>query len=612
MLESEAGWKCKDNYFQCSTGQCIDATWECDNRPDCKNGEDEYPKNSRCLFVTSTSIMEQETTMQTTTTQPVPATSTSSTNQSLNSSSIGAPPKQKRDTKIAEQLVVNQQFHIPRAIKQKIESMNFDLNTELGRQQATEELYKNFKEFMISERAKKSRSSIHKHARKVRSIYDRDPNRPSTSLNWTDVLCNTSFNKWDVLSQNSNMSSSFYKIKDEEYLASMTYSYITAQMDEETVEKYGHRKNDFIASCKFNNRFCSPENFTFFHNHKYGNCYTFNHYSQNETKTTKRTGPIYGLVLELFIDQREYVANLAPEAGARVVLHKRGTMPFPEDEGINVMPGTSTSIGIKQVVYNRLEPPHGVCGDSLLTTDYYAKYKGTTPTKLSCLKSCFQDLILERCNCVVPYYYIQDNVTVCDMNATETETCVNKLSRVLPQRYQQCDNICPLPCKETRYEASTSQALWPSNAYEVRSKYRVPNFLLQRLLQTNALYMQIHDSKDEFIKLQIYFQDLIYQEIDQQKGYESMNLIGDLGGQLGLWLGLSAITIGEFCSFLCSICRSLPAVCRSSKTNPTRITPVTSLQPATLEEMYEDMCPELAKYDPPDITLPTQIKNITA
>ena len=56
-----------------------------------------------------------------------------------------------------------------------------------------------------------------------------------------------------------------------------------------------------------------------------------------------------GLKMELFINQEQYVANLATEAGIKVLIHKRGSMPFPEDKGIVILPGQSTSVGVKQV-----------------------------------------------------------------------------------------------------------------------------------------------------------------------------------------------------------------------------------------------------------------------
>ena len=36
-------------------------------------------------------------------------------------------------------------------------------------------------------------------------------------------------------------------------------------------------------------------------------------------------------------------------AGIRLVVHSQARMPFPEDEGITVSPGHSTSIGMRKV-----------------------------------------------------------------------------------------------------------------------------------------------------------------------------------------------------------------------------------------------------------------------
>ncbi|GFS05171.1 amiloride-sensitive sodium channel subunit beta-like [Elysia marginata] len=303
----------------------------------------------------------------------------------------------------------------------------------------------------------------------------------------------------------------------------MKYAYITARLNNSFVESSGHLIKNMIASCEFNGYQCSPLNFTFFHNHKYGNCYTFNSYfSDNPKLITRFQGPGYGLKMELFLNQKEYVANLATEAGIRVLVHRRGSMPFPEDTGMTIMPGRSTSVGIKQLKFSRLPPPHGVCSNRGKITDFYNKYVGSSYSKLSCLK----------------------------------------------------------------------------------------DFLGQKLSKTNSLYTD-RDIDDHFTKIQIFYEDLIYTYIDQQEAYESMNLISDLGGQLGLWLGLSAITIGELCSLLFSVGRSLPNTWfGGSKTSPvihsrkialTDVMPISKIEPASLEDMYDDLCPEQAKYIPPDI-----------
>lgn len=49
------------------------------------------------------------------------------------------------------------------------------------------------------------------------------------------------------------------------------------------------------------------------------------------------------------IDQDDYVKEVGDTAGIRMVTHPQTRMPFPEDEGITISPGHSTSIGLRQV-----------------------------------------------------------------------------------------------------------------------------------------------------------------------------------------------------------------------------------------------------------------------
>ena len=56
-----------------------------------------------------------------------------------------------------------------------------------------------------------------------------------------------------------------------------------------------------------------------------------------------------GLKLNLFVEQSQYIPELAHSAGARLVIHDQGQMPFPDNEGLSVLPSRSTSFGIRRV-----------------------------------------------------------------------------------------------------------------------------------------------------------------------------------------------------------------------------------------------------------------------
>ena len=56
-----------------------------------------------------------------------------------------------------------------------------------------------------------------------------------------------------------------------------------------------------------------------------------------------------GLKLELYVEQDEYIESLSDAAGMRILVHNQTEMPFPEDEGFSVSPGSKTSVGLGKV-----------------------------------------------------------------------------------------------------------------------------------------------------------------------------------------------------------------------------------------------------------------------
>ena len=57
-----------------------------------------------------------------------------------------------------------------------------------------------------------------------------------------------------------------------------------------------------------------------------------------------------GLVLELNIQQQEYIGAFAEEAGVRIDISNQGEMAFPREKGLSAPPGFATSIGMRKVM----------------------------------------------------------------------------------------------------------------------------------------------------------------------------------------------------------------------------------------------------------------------
>jgi hypothetical protein len=61
------------------------------------------------------------------------------------------------------------------------------------------------------------------------------------------------------------------------------------------------------------------------------------------------TVTVSGLTMTLMIEQDEYLDDLSPAAGARIIIHDPRVQAFPEEEGLNAAPGQLTSLALKSV-----------------------------------------------------------------------------------------------------------------------------------------------------------------------------------------------------------------------------------------------------------------------
>ncbi|KAH3820941.1 hypothetical protein DPMN_122693 [Dreissena polymorpha] len=321
------------------------------------------------------------------------------------------------------------------------------------------------------------------------------------------------------------------------------------------------------------------------------------------------TGPQNGLSVILSLENDNPPAgayglydvknHIAFSGGVRAQVHAPNTMPSPADHGFDVPPGYSTSVGLKAVLHARLPNPHGNCTYNHLEGD--RSYRNTI---FSCLQLCKQRILVHWCGCktaALPMYKETDpkkqNLPFCGAikNWRNTEAYLNKsrvdidtlkceedlLNNLNNDRSYENKCNCFQPCDETSYQKSISLSYWPLEFYQLdalRNLYQnntITSSLIKEVrekmdnLQSRFDQYLLENRREEYnqtdldtlirastvvrqnlIRLNIYLEDLSVVEFKQMPAYELADLFADIGGTLGLWMGISVLTIMELVELL--------------------------------------------------------------
>lgn len=285
----------------------------------------------------------------------------------------------------------------------------------------------------------------------------------------------------------------------------------------------------------------------------------------------------------------ESASPVSASEGVRVVIHPPKTQPFPFTEGYDVPPGFSASFGIKPRKNIRIGSPHGNCTEqNPFDPEQTQNYRS-----ISCQKMCLQNHIIKQCNCMdlslpkVPNRNVKSCRTMdffsdsCMMNASqkclqnlldlyEKAQCARKTREYVTSNGQLKENCeCFPPCSEVLYDVSYSLSKWPTAGYEGDAVYLdvfyIGNFTA-RFINTEKYntvkdyFLSNNDSHREermkdFARLNVYIADSNVIKTEESPDYSTNQLVSDIGGQLGLWVGISIITLTEFLELLCDISR---------------------------------------------------------
>ncbi|KAM9487257.1 acid-sensing ion channel 4-A [Clarias gariepinus] len=294
----------------------------------------------------------------------------------------------------------------------------------------------------------------------------------------------------------------------------------------------GHQLEDMLKSCNFSGHNCSARDFSVVYT-RYGKCYTFNG-NKTTSKKSKQGGMGNGLEIMLDIEQDEYLPiwretnETSLEAGIRVQIHSQDEPPYIHQLGFGVSPGFQTFVSCQEQRLTYLPQPWGNCRSSADRSSIpgYDSYSIS-----ACHLHCETQLVLQECQCRM--VHMPGTTEIC---SPEKLKCVDKALDLLQKSSGEFSCACETPCNLTRYGKELSMVKIPSKG---SARY------LSRKYHKSEDYI-----RENFLILDIFFEALNYETIEQKKAYDVAGLLGDIGGQMGLFIGASILTILEILDYI--------------------------------------------------------------
>ena len=333
---------------------------------------------------------------------------------------------------------------------------------------------------------------------------------------------------------------------------------------DEKKQAIGFLLNESLISCTFNNKFCDSNYFTTFFDYNNGNCYTFNGGENKDILNTTLTGSNYGLSLEILTGDPTVQTLPKTSQGLLLVAHNQTKSLVPTIQlknGIHIPPGYDSYVSVSREFHSKLPYPYSNCIADLQTSQtigsvLYSYMKSTgisTYDQASCIRLCYQKVVQDTCQCYDPKYPQLENMTIKCLSTNQVPCVLNVTEYIFLQRNDYiniCGFDCPIECNTIDYSQSISSAFYPSEYYVsvLANKSYLTKF------NTNGSFISLQKSvRNYLVKLTVNYNQLGYKYIEEQPSKEIYTLVGEIGGQFNLFIGISILSVTEVLELLIDI-----------------------------------------------------------
>jgi hypothetical protein len=338
----------------------------------------------------------------------------------------------------------------------------------------------------------------------------------------------------------------------------------SGNMNDTEKRKLSRNLSEILLLCKFNQEKCTSADFVWIFDSKYGNCFSFNagfNSAGNKTELKKMHMPdkTFGLEIELYVNYNENLKLLNRASGAFVQIENSSYSNGPSFKGLFVSPGFEYFLTLDRYFKSTLPQPYSNCqiDNDLPITDFNSDlYKLISHSEFEysqtmCFLQCYQLYAHKQCSCLDSTIYSFLNYRKC---LSQLES--NCLNRFFYENFTQnnfihnyCLPLCPFECNQTEIKVFSSSSQLNGEIYldMLKEKISLVKDFVERNLDSNR-------AKESIVKINIFYDSLSYTISTESAKMEVVSLLSNMGGNLGLFLGVSLISLCEIIEALIEIC----------------------------------------------------------
>jgi len=279
-----------------------------------------------------------------------------------------------------------------------------------------------------------------------------------------------------------------------------------------------------------------------------------------EDKYQKVLGYYGGLTAEVFIGrpdqfEHQYTPQTHTSFFSMYIHNKSFNAAESTDDSIKLTPGFSTELRIKRIFKERLSNPYNDCID-----DNNGEFIGKLNDPLinyiisstksyrqnDCFNVCQSQYIVRMCNLSLPIGFIWE----LDWRKENYECAKKQYVFFLDQNNNELCPSCLLECNSIELSIEkTVTAKFPSQSYALELKNNSK-------IKSNypADYnLTLEDLRETMVQFSVFYPDFYFTHINQIPKIQLVDLVGEFGGLLGLFVGMSFLSFGELIEVMIEI-----------------------------------------------------------